>query len=158
MVSDYARSTTATSLEGLPDPIREAIIAHAQARMITLQPDAHAFVTHSRRVRKPGLLARMTGSGDQDIEHLTAMVIGTRDLLVATHGEQRGTTVLSARLEDVGLDSLTLAPADDGMSVSGFASSVEGEARVASFYVGLGAPAGDDARAALREAVRAAKA
>ena len=51
--------------------------------MITLQPDAHAFVTHSRRLRKPGLLARMTGSGDKDTEHLTAMVIGTRDLLVA---------------------------------------------------------------------------
>jgi hypothetical protein len=151
---EYARSTTATSLEGLPDPIREAIVEHAQARMLTLQPDAHAFLTHSRCLRKPGLLARMTGSGDKDTEHLTAMVLGVRDLLVATQGEQRGTTVLSARLEDVGLDSLSLAPAGDGMSVSGFASSVEGEARVASFYVGLGEPAGDDAR----EAVRAAKA
>ena len=66
--------------------------------------------------------------------------------------------MLSARLEDVGLDSLTLAPAGDGMSVSGFATSVDGQARVGSFYVGLGAPAGDDAREALREAVRAAKA
>jgi hypothetical protein len=158
MVSDYARSTTATSLEGLPDSIREAIVEHAQARMLTLQPDAHAFLTHSRRIRKPGLLARMTDSADRDAEHLTAMVIGTRDLLVATHGEERGTTVLSARLEDVGLDSLTLAPAGDGMSVSGFASSVEGQARVASFYVGLGEPAGDAARGALREAVWAAKA
>jgi hypothetical protein len=54
--------------------------------MITLQPDAHAFVTHSRRMRKPGLLARMTGSGDRDAEHLTAIVIGPRDLLVGTHG------------------------------------------------------------------------
>ena len=44
------------------------------------------------------------------------------------------------------------------MSVSGFATSVDGQARVGSFYVGLGAPAGDDAREALREAVRAAKA
>lgn len=158
MVSDYDRSTTATSLEGLPDPIREAIIAHAQARMITLQPAAHAFVTHSRRVRKPGLLARMTGSGDKDTEHLTAVVIGARELLVGTYGELRGTTVLSTRLEDVGLDSLSLAPAGDGMSVSGFASSVEGQARAGSFYVGLGEPAGDDAREALRDAVRLAKA
>ena len=158
MASDYERSTTATSLEGLPDALREAMIAHAQARMITLQPDAHAFVTHSRRVRKPSLLARMTGSGDKDTEHLTAIVIGTRDLVVGTDGEQRGTTVLSARLEDVGLDSLTLAPAGDGMSVSGFATSVEGQARVGSFYVGLGEPAGDAAREALRDAVRAAKA
>lgn len=126
--------------------------------MLTVEPSAHAFLTHSRRVRKPGLLSRAMGSGDQDTEHLTAMVIGGHDLLVCSQGEQRGTTVLSARLEDVGLDRLTLAPVGDGMSVSGFASSVEGEARVASFHVGLGEPAGDDARAALREAVRAAKA
>ena len=38
MDSDYERATTATSLEGLPDVIREAMVAHAQARMITLQP------------------------------------------------------------------------------------------------------------------------
>ena len=158
MASDYDRSTTATSLEGLPDPIREAIVAHAQSRMITLQPDAHAFVTRSRRLRKPGLLARMTASGDQDAEHLTAMVIGPRDLLVGTYGAERGTAVLSARLEDVGLDSLVLAPAGDGMSVSGFGTSVDGQARVGSLYVGLGAPAGEDAREALREAVRMAKA
>ena len=92
------------------------------------------------------------------MEHLTAMVIGPRDLLIGTHGEQRGAAVLSTRLEDVGLDTLTLAPAGDGMSVSGFASSVDGQARVGSFYIGLGAPAGDAAREALRDAVRAAKA
>jgi hypothetical protein len=158
MAPDYDRSTIATSLEGLPDPIREAIVAHAQSRMITLQPDARAFVTRSRRLRKPGLLARMTGTGDTDAEHLTAMVIGPRDLLLGTHGAERGTAVLSARLEDVGLDSLTLAAAGDGMSVSGFGTSVDGHGRVGSFYVGLGAPDGDDAREALREAVRVAKA
>jgi hypothetical protein len=155
---DYDRSTTATSLEGLPDPIREAIVAHAQVRMITLQPDARAYVTHSRRLHKPGLLARMTGTGDKDAEHLTALVLGPRDLLVGTHGAERGTAVLSARMEDVGLDSLVGGPTGDGMSVSGFGTSVEGQARVGSFYVGLGEPAGDDARAALREAVRVAKA
>jgi hypothetical protein len=32
MDSDYDRTTTATSLEGLPDPIRVAIVAHTQAR------------------------------------------------------------------------------------------------------------------------------
>jgi hypothetical protein len=53
MTHDYDRSTTATSLEGLPDPIREAMVAHAKSRMITLQPDVRAFVTHSRRLRMP---------------------------------------------------------------------------------------------------------
>jgi hypothetical protein len=103
-------------------------------------------------------MARMTGSGDTDAEHLTAIVIGTRNLLVCTHGEQRGTSVLSARLEDVGLESIALAPAGDGMSVSGFGTSVEGQPRIGSFYVGLGEPEGAAGRAALREAVRAAKA
>ena len=31
--------------------------------------------------------------------HLTAMVIGAKDVLVARHGEQSGTPVLAARLE-----------------------------------------------------------
>ena len=158
MESGYARTTTATSLGGLPPAIRGALTAHAEARLLTVEPGAPAFLTHSRRLRKPGLLARMTGAGDKDTEHLTAIALGARDLLVCTHGEQRGTSVLSARLEDVGLDNLTLAPAGDGMSVSGFATSVEGEARVGSYYVGLGPPDGDAAREALREAVRAAKA
>jgi hypothetical protein len=86
------------------------------------------------------------------------MVIGPRDLFVGTHGAERGTAVLSTRLEDVGLDSRTLAPAGDGMSVSGFGTSVDGQARVGSVYVGLGEPAGGDARAAPREAVRVARA
>ena len=158
MEPDYARTTTATSLGGLPAALREAMTAHAEARMLTVDAAAPAYLTHSRRLRKPGLLARVTGTGDKDTEHLTAIALGPRDLLVCTHGEQRGTTVLSARLEDVGINTLTLAPAGDGMSVSGFATSVEGEARVASYYVGLGAPDGDAAREALREAVRAAKA
>jgi hypothetical protein len=156
--SDYARTTTATSLGALLSAIRDAMTGHAEARMLTVEAAAPAFLTHSRRLRKPGLLARMTGSGDKDTEHLTAIALGPRDLLVCTHGEQRGTTVLSARLEDVGIDNLTLAPAGDGMSVSGFATTVEGQARVGSYYVGLGAPDGDAAREALREAVRAAKA
>jgi hypothetical protein len=32
----------------------------------------------------------------------TALVLGAKDVLVATHGGQRGTAVLAARLEDVG--------------------------------------------------------
>ena len=63
-------------------------------------------MTHSRRLRKPGVLSRMTGTGDKGAEHLTALVLGARDLLVATYGAERGTAVLSARMEDIGFDSL----------------------------------------------------
>jgi hypothetical protein len=155
---DYRRTTTATTLGALPPAIRDAIAAHAEARMLTVEASAPAWITHSTRLRKPGLLSRMTGGGDKDTEHWTAFALGARDLLVCTHGEQRGTTVLSARLEDVGVEQLSLAPAGDGMSVSGFATSTEGQARVASYYVGLGAPDGDAARDALKDTVRRARA
>jgi hypothetical protein len=150
--SDYARSTTSTTLAGLPPAIRDALTTHAEARLLTVGADAPAYLTHSTRLRK-----RLFG-GDKDREHFTAFALGPRDLLVCTHGEQRGTSVLSARLEDVAIEELSLAPAGDGMSVSGFATSTEGQARVASYYVGLGAPDGDAAREALRDAVRAARA
>jgi len=156
--SDYARTTKAMTLVELPLPIRDAIATLAEARMLTIERSAPAFLTHSTRLRKPGLLARMTGTGDKDAEHQTAFALGPRDLLVCTHGEQRGTMVVTTRLEDVTVEALSLAPAGDGMSVGGFNGSIDGEARVASFYIGLGPPDGTAAEQALREAVRAAKA
>jgi hypothetical protein len=152
---DYARSTTSTTLAGLPAPIRDAIRARAEADLLTVADDAPAYITHSRRLKKPGLLARMTGSGDKDTEHYTAFVLGERDLLVCTHGEQRGTAVLVTRLENANV--ATIAPLTDGVSVSGFATSSSGVAAVGSYYIGLGAPEGEAARAALQDAIRAAK-
>src|SRR5262249_40773222 len=104
-VADYERSTRSTSLDRLPDPIRAAVLAHGDASQLTLADDAPAFLTHSRRPRKPGLLARLTGTADRDTEHLTALVLGAKDVLVATHGERRGIAVLAARLEDVEIGS-----------------------------------------------------
>lgn len=153
---DYERSTRATTLDRLAAPIRQAVTEQAERRQLTVGPAAPAFLTHSRRLRRPGLLARMTGAADQDTEHLTALILGDRDVLVATHGERRGTAVLSARLEDVDVAPLALA-IDDGVSITGFATSVEGQAARGSFFVGLGPPDGDAAREALDEAVRAAK-
>jgi hypothetical protein len=153
--TDYARTTKATTLAELPPPIRDAIATLAEARMLTIEPSAPAFVTHSTRLRRPGLLARMIGTADKDAEHDTAFALGPRDLLVCTRGEQRGTIVLTTRLEDLTVEELSVAPAGDGVSVGGFNGSVEGEARVASFYIGLGPPDGDAAQQALREAVRA---
>jgi hypothetical protein len=47
---------------------------------------------------------------------------------------------------------------DDGVSVTGFPTSVGGTTGRASFFVGLGPPDGGDARVALEDAVRRAKA
>jgi hypothetical protein len=159
---DYERSTSATTLGALPAPLREAVTERATAAQLTLGEDTPAFLTHSRRLKKPGLFGRLTGTADVDAEHLTALVLGAKDVLVATHGEKRGSAVLSVRLEDVEVgssaDRLTAAHGEEGVTVTGFPVAVEGAAGRGSFFVGLGAPDGDSARAALEEAVRRAKA
>jgi hypothetical protein len=89
-------------------------------------------------------------------------VLGSRDVVVAIHGEQRGTSVLNARLEDCSIDDLSKlqaaagAQAGDGVSLSGFPSSGDA-AGPASFWVGLGPPDGAGARAALTDAIREAR-
>ena len=162
-MSNYDRSTTAMTLATLPEPLRTAITEEAEALHLTVAPDAQAFLTLSRKVKKQGgLFGRMTGLADPDDEHLTAMVIGAKDLLVARYGERAGTQVFAARLEQadtrsgISAESYAAAgiPAGDGMSVNGFRSGGD----LVSFYVGLGAPEGDNARDALEAAIRRAKA
>lgn len=161
-MADYKRSTMATTLEALPEPLRTALRERAEAAQLTVAGDAPAYLTHSIRLRKPGLFRRLTGTADKDTEHLTALVLGAKDVLVATHGEQRGTAVLVARLDDVEVgssaDRLAAARDDVGVSITGFPVAVEGAAGRGSFFFGLGAPDGDRARAALEAAVREAKA
>ncbi|HYH58790.1 MAG TPA: hypothetical protein VD790_06175 [Thermoleophilaceae bacterium] len=163
-MADYDRSTATIRLDALPGVLRDALTEHAAARQLTLG-DTTVFLTTSRRLKKPGLVARMTGAGDPDSEHLTALVIGARDVLVGIHGEERGTSVLSARLEDVTVAGLADQLAgtgidvdDTGVTINGFAGSVEGVARPGSFFFGLGPPDVAWARRALEDAVRAAKA
>jgi hypothetical protein len=70
-----------------------------------------------------------------------------------------------ARLEDLELGSLTATlrargmdvPVTDGVDVTGFAVSGPDGGR-GSYHVGLGPPAGEAARAALEQAIRAARA
>jgi hypothetical protein len=161
-MADYQRSTTAATLDTLPEPVRTAVLERASTAQLTLAPDAPAFLTRSRRLRNPGLLARLTGTADRDTEHLTALVLGAKDLLVATHGEHRGTAVLAARLDDIEVgtaaDRLAAAHDDEGVTVTGFPVAVEGATARGSFFIGLGAPDGERARAALDAAVRHAKA
>jgi hypothetical protein len=141
------------------------VLERALAAQITLARDATAYLTHSRRLRKPGLLRRITGPADKDPEHLTALVLGAKDVLVATHGEHRGTAVLVARLEDVEVGSAAellgaagAAIEDDGVTITGFPTATEGTSGRGSFFFGLGPPAGETARSALLAAVRRAKA
>ena len=163
-MSEYERATTSMTLGSLPEPIRAAVRAKAESLQLTVADDAPAFLTHSRKLKRTGMLSRMLG-GDADTQHHTVLVIGAKDVLVATHGDKRGTAVLATRLDDADVSSLSerLSAAsgvstDDGMSVNGFpVSGGEANGR-GSFYVGLGPPEGAAARTALVEAIRAAKA
>lgn len=161
-MADYERTTRRSSLEALPPALREALDDQVAGALLTLGPEPQVFVTESRRTGRRGLLARMTGTADPDHVHATALVLGTRDVLVARHGEHFGSAVLAARLNAVdvgGLPSLGgRAPvADDGVTITGFPVSGPDGGR-GSYHVGLGAPDGPAARHALTEAVRAAKA
>jgi hypothetical protein len=163
-VADYERSTTSSTLDELPEPIRGVLRAHVESALLTVPDDAPAFLTHNKRLKKPGLFGRLTGTADKDEEHLTALVLAPNDVLVGIHGEQRGSSVLAARLEDADTSSLAERLAatgvtldDDGVTVTGFPVSVDGGTGRGSFFVGLGPPDGERARAALTEAIRAAK-
>jgi hypothetical protein len=163
-VADYERSTTSTTLAGLPEPLRGAMSARIAEGLLTVPADAPAFLTVSKRLRKPGLLSRITGSGDRDAEHLTALLLGPKDVVVGVHGAERGTSVLAARLEDVDTSSLAERLAatgveldDDGVTITGFPVSTGGATSRGSFFVGLGPPDGERARTALEDAVRGAK-
>ena len=162
-MSEYERATTSMTLGSLPEPFRAAVRAKAEALQLTIADDAPAFLTHSRKLKRTGMLSRMLG-GDADKEHDSVLVIGAKDALIGTHGEKRGTAVLAVRLEDADVSQLSEKLAslggvlpDDGMSVNGFPGS-GAEGGRGSFYFGLGPPEGGAARTALIEAIRAAKA
>ena len=168
-MSDYDRSTTATTLERLPEPLRAALLERAEAALLTLPLGSPAFLSHNKRLKSGGFLRRVA---DKDAEHFVALVIGPADVLIGIHGEHRGTSVLHARLEDVELSDLAqrlavgnpkLAQAasmvGEGIEVMGFATTVDGQtSHGGSFFFGTGDPDGLSARTALEAAIRAAKA
>ncbi len=165
-MQDYERTTRATTLGDLPEPLRSAAVDEIESASLAVPSDSRAFLTHNRRLRKGGLFARATGIADKDPEHDTALVIGPRDVVVVVSGEHRGTTVMHARLEDAetghGLgERFAAVPAEvlaDGVEITGFPVSGYGTSGRGTYFVGLGSPDGDAARVALDDAIRAAKA
>ena len=158
-MTGYERSTTATSVDGLPEPLRAAVWERAETALIRLSGETRAYLTRSVRLQRPGLLSRLTGTADRDAEHYVALVLAPSDVLVAIHVEQRGTSVLHARLEDCIIDEFSRlratarAEAGDGFSLSGFPGWGPEGGR-SSFWIGTGPPDGEAARTALIEAIR----
>src|SRR4051794_36396667 len=122
---DYTRETSRATLATLPAAVQTAVRERIESSLLTIAEDAPVFVTTSRRRRRPGVFARMTGTGDPDREHTTTLVIGASDVIVVRAGEQYGTAVLSTRLTDVDVAGVSPLAAmagggDDGMSITGF--------------------------------------
>jgi hypothetical protein len=147
---DHEHSTTETTLDRLPAELRAALLERIESALLTVPADAQAFVTNSRANPERGV----------------AFVIGPSDLLVATPGERGGPAVLLARLEDLELGSLTAmlrargmdVPEAEGVDVTGFQVSGPNGGGRGTYHIGLGPPAGEAARAALEQAIRAARA
>lgn len=153
----YERSSRRCEPGSLDPAVRDAITAHAEEHQLgnVLGAAVRCCATRSVRLKRPGLLARLTKSGDPDTEHTTIALLLPRYLVVAVAGEQRGVHVLSIRLEDVSIGSPLAGGLDTGVSATGRWS---GSPEPSSFHIGLGDDADGKAfLAALREAVTEAK-
>ena len=168
----YERATRRCAPGEIDGALQAAIAAHAEQHQLgdVLADAVRCCETRSVRVGKPGLLARLTGSGDKDAEHRTVALFTPRHLVIAVTGEVRGTHVRSARLDGVSLADMLSADAspklaaiaaklgaDDGVSVTATWSGSTGPEAASAFFLGLDAAEGEAFRQALTEAVAAAK-
>ncbi|MFJ9968332.1 hypothetical protein [Streptomyces avermitilis] len=150
----YEHTTKRCTSSQIDAPLWAEVAAHAEAHQLgdVLGAAVNCFETWSVRLRKPGLLSRLTGSGDHDTEHRTVVVVAPRYVVVAVEGKRRGVHVRSARLDGVSLSDPSelhrlvretaasagrfgrLPPDDFGMSVTALWS---GAREAASFYIGV---------------------
>jgi hypothetical protein len=156
----YVRHTRSVQIDELPAHVRDTLMAHAEARQITLDK-TRMWVTSSENPPASSAFGRLFGRranpADPDSEHTTLLVLHPTHLLVVTDGAKRGTAALSLPLmqasvaEGAGLGPVAADPG--GFTITGF----EGEQR-GSYYVGLGSePEAADCFSAVRSAITAAK-
>ncbi|MEO9330411.1 hypothetical protein [Gordonia aurantiaca] len=151
----YERTTTRADLSDLTAAVAAALREHAEARHLVLTDDLPAWSTRSINLPASSwparLFRRRSNPADPDSEHQTLVVLHPTHLIVVVSGARRGISAMSAALAVASIDQPETA---DGFSVTGF---VGDEGRPASFYLGVGEPAGDECREAVRAAIVAAK-
>ncbi|WP_181804594.1 hypothetical protein [Streptomyces shenzhenensis] len=156
----YDRSSEEVPYPQLPAAFRTAISSHVEEYGLPTPWDTVLCCrTRSRRLYRNGLLARLTGSADRDVESVGVAVLTARHLIVLTHGEHRGTTVLSAPLSTMRTHGHPRLPegARDEVLDSGFSVWVHWSRfpEGAAYHVAAGDdPAGHRLREALAAAVR----
>jgi hypothetical protein len=146
----YARTSKRRPAAQIDAAVRAEVAAHAEAHQLgdVLGAGVSCWETRSVRLAKPGLFARLTGSGDPDTEHRTVVLVASRFLVVAVAGEKRGVQVRSARLDGVSLSRSSELfravghPADGSSQDPDFGVSItalwSGAPEAASFYLGVG--------------------
>lgn len=164
----YVRRTRSLRFDALPAPLATALTAHAGKTQITLDPGLASWLTQSENPRAEGMLGALFGRRanpvDPDAAHEGALVLHATQLLIATHGEKRGTAVLSVPLALASVVrgsgvSAALAAAvpgsEHGITISGFPGE---HGRPGTYFFGLEPGAELEACAsAVESAIAAAK-
>ncbi|MEU1280056.1 hypothetical protein [Streptomyces sp. NPDC005805] len=134
----YTRATAPCAPASLPPAMTEAIAGYA-AEYGTgdlIAAAVHCFETVSVRLRGPGLMARLTGTGDPDTEHRTVVLITPTYVVVCVAGEKRGVHIRAARLTDVRIQGSHRKDAPDrGLTLTGW---WVGPYAMSSLYVAAG--------------------
>lgn len=152
----YVRHTRSARIVELPRPICGKLAEHAASHQVDLN-DVQVWLTHSENPPASSafgkLLRRRANPADPDEEHWTAVVLHPTQLLVATDGAKRGTTVMSLPLARASMATEAVCDDAAGFTITGFGGEQAG-----SYYVGLG-PEADALRcvSAVHEAISAAK-
>lgn len=163
----YRRTTRELRLDALPAPLSVALAEHAARHQLTLDPSLRVWLTHSENPVQAGLFGlfgRRANPVDGDASHDGALVLHATHLCIATHGEKRGTAVLSVPLLSASMVrgsgvsarlAATVPGADDGITLSGFPGE---HGRPGTYFFGLepGAPL-EACASAVEAAIAAAK-
>ncbi len=144
----YRSQTRLCALANLPTTLRNALIAHADAKHLSLV-STQAWITHRENPVADGLLGKMfkrrSNPTDPDAEHDMLLVLHGTHLIVGTAGAVRGASIMSLPLLQASvvrgsalaaqLGGRVDAPEDDGLTISGFPGH---EGRPGSYFFGLG--------------------
>lgn|SRR5574341_338029 len=158
-MADYRRTTQESSPDRLRPEIRAAIEQHIAERQLgdVLANVLYCCETANERLKKPGLLAGLTGAGDPDPVHYTAGIVTPVWLIWARSGAKYGIHATFIRLKDAEVRDYQYAhlAEDHGLDVLGFIGDAPERG---SLFLGLGREAAADRFAeVLKEAARKAK-
>lgn len=151
----YQRTTKECAFNELPPVLLEAIRQHMQTESLgnIETPTQLCCQTTSKKLPQSffaNLKDRLLGV-DPDDEHTTAVLLTPPWLIIAIHGDSRGTTVFSLRLNQIQFNEFngTAQIEDQGLNITGL---MQGPER-SQFFLGLGTePAAEKFKTRLRQA------